>query len=110
VSDTKDFLESSWWNDLQLAHQQGLVVSGTAKVRKIDPQALIAILLSADAGASKKISFVSGNTGPETFIISKKSSHFSMRFNSGPRSVIGLKSGRTTQSLLNTLREWVSLG
>jgi hypothetical protein len=110
VSDTKDFLESSWWNDLQLAHQQGLVVSGTAKVREIDPQALIAILLPADAGASKKKAFVFDNTGLETFVISKTSKHFSAQFNSGPRSVIGLKSGRTTQSLLNTLREWVSLG
>ena len=110
VSDAKEFLESSWWKDLQLAHQQGLVVSGAAKVREIDPQALIVILLSADAGASTKSAFVYGNTGLETYIISNLSERFSVQFNCGPRSVIGLKSGRSTQSLLNTLRKGVSLG
>jgi len=110
VSDTKNFLESSWWKDLQLAHQQGLVVSGSAKVREIDHQALIAILLSFDAGARIKQAFVFINNPLETYIIGKSSKQLSMHFNSGPRSVIGLKSGRMTQSLLKTLREGVSLG
>ena len=110
ISDTKDFLAKSWWRDLRLAHQQGLVISGSTKVREFDPNALIAILLSSDAGPATTKAFEASNTGIETFVINKTSAQLSEQFNSGSRSVVGLMSGRTTQSLLNTLRGGVSLG
>jgi len=96
--------------DLQLAHQQGLVITGSTKVQEFEPRAFIAILLSADVGPSTKKVFEASNSGLETFVINKTSKQLSKQFNSGPRSVVGLMSGRTTQSLLNTLREGVSLG
>ena len=110
LSDAKNFLESIWMKDLQLAHQQGLVITGSTKVQEFEPRAFIAILLSADVGPSTKKVFEASNSGLETFVINKTSKQLSKQFNSGPRSVVGLMSGRTTQSLLNTLRERVSLG
>jgi len=110
LADAKKFLETRWWEDLSRAHQQGLTISGNATVEQFDRKPLIAILLTSDAGVLIKKRYQERNIAPETFIIEKTSRQLAAQFNSGPRSVVGLMSGRTTQSLLTTLREGASVG
>jgi len=94
---------------LQQAHRQGLLIVGTKKTIDL-VEKLSAICLSQNAGTQTRDRFVSGNWPDKTFILPLSSGQIGALFARGPRTVVGIRSGRTTQSLLEGLRMWDSLG
>ena len=94
---------------LQQAHRQGLLIVGTKKTIDL-VEKLPAICLSQNAGTQTRDRFVSGNWPDKTFILPLSSGQIGALFARGPRTVVGIRSGRTTQSLLEGLRMWDSLG
>ena len=71
---------------------------------------LLAILLTADAGSGVSTEVTHSKSGISTYIIEANKAQIGHLLRTGPRSVLGLRSGRTTQSLIDSLQGWVSVG
>ena len=92
------------------AHKSGLIVLGSHQVRNCGKQNLLAIVFSKDAGTGTKAQISEIHNGVESFIFPNKSEEIGRLLRRGPRSVLALRHSRKTQSLIDTLRAWDSLG
>ena len=94
---------------LQRAYRDGQLIIGAQNT--IDSgKKVSAICLSLDAGTQTKDRISSTNCRDRTFILPISSHQTGALFARGPRTVLGIRSGRTTQSLLDSLQRWDSLG
>ena len=94
---------------LRQAHRSGLVVSGRSQVIEQSDH-LLAILLTADAGSGVSAEVTHSKSCISTYVIEANKTQIGHLLRTGPRSVLGLRSGRTTQSLIDSLQGWVSVG
>jgi hypothetical protein len=85
------------------------VVSGHAQViNHLKTHAVI--LLPEDAGSEIKIKMSKRNNPGLTLVIPISKAQVGEILNASPRSVLGLAPGCSTQSLIDSLQGWCSLG
>ena len=90
--------------------KSGLIIDGSHDVKNCDKQKLLAIMFSSDCGRSTRTQISEFHSGVSTFIFPYRSSEIGQLIDRGPRSVLALRPSRRTQSLIDTLRGWDSVG
>jgi len=95
---------------LQKAAKSGVIVHGSHRVSLSLSENISAILFSADAGTEIRSHIGDKKNKVKTYIIPLSSIEIGVLLGRGPRSVLALMPGRKTQSLIETLRGWHSLG
>jgi predicted RNA-binding protein YlxR (DUF448 family) len=91
------------------AHRSGQVITGREQVIDQLP-ALIGVLFSEDAGEGSRAKVSNSNSPPLRLTIPLNTAQIGQLLRCGPRSVLGLRPGRMTQSLLTSLQGWDRLG
>ena len=91
------------------AHREGLLVLGPSKTIQVSDH-LAAILVSANGEPNTRTQLASRFYPGRTFIFPLSSTQIGDLLARGPRSMVGIRPGRTTQSLLDGLRMWHSVG
>jgi hypothetical protein len=97
-------------NALQDAAKSGVIVHGSQRVANCLAENITTILFSANAGAEIRSRIGDKKNKVQTYIIPLSSAEIGVLLGRGPRSVLALRPGRRTQSLIETLRGWDSLG
>ena len=92
------------------ASRSGLIVHGSHRVRKSQKQNLCVILFSNDCGDATRSQIRELNNKVSNCIFPLSSTEIGRLIGRGPRSVLALQASRKTQSLIDTLRGWASLG
>lgn len=97
-----DQLRQSW--------RAGLIVEGSRRVMNCMDEELIFILMADDAGKQIRQRVDKNNSAISSLVIPMSMAEIGQLLGRGPRTVLGLRPGRKTQSLIETLRGWYSLG
>jgi ribosomal protein L7Ae-like RNA K-turn-binding protein len=104
------YFSDSIINALQEAAKCGVIVHGSQRVSNSLTENITAILFSANAGEEIRRRIGDKKNKVTTYIIPLSSAEIGTLLGRGPRSVLALRPGRKTQSLIETLRGWDSLG
>ena len=96
--------------ELVHAHESGLIVHGSRKVRACMQQNIAAIVFSDNVGSSTMAQISEIHNSVKTYIFPANSIELGKLIHRGPRSVLALQHSRKTQSLIHTLRVGCSLG
>jgi len=91
------------------AHREGLLALGPSKTIQVADH-LAAVLVAANENTHTWAQFSARFYTVKTFTFPISSAQIGDLLARGPRSVVGIRPGRTTQSLLDGLRMWHSVG
>jgi ribosomal protein L30E len=97
-------------NALKEAAKSGVIVHGSQQVSISLNENIAAILFADNAGTQIRSLRDHKKNKVRTYIIPHSSAEIGALLGRGPRSVLALRPGRKTQSLIETLRGWHSLG
>lgn len=102
----RSWLFSGFLDRLWQAQRHGLLI------HPVDPSSkeLAAVVFSEDAPAPLSQAFVDMNNEGSTFIIPISSANLGAKLGRNACTALGIKPGRSTQSLLRSLRGWHSVG
>jgi len=92
------------------ASKSGLIVHGSHRVKKEVKQNLCVILFSTDSGTATRTQIEELYKQVQSWTFPLSSREIGRLIGRGPRSVLALQPSRRTQSLIDSLRGWVSLG
>ena len=92
------------------ARKSGLIIEGSHRFRNSDKQKVVGIILSSDIGCTTRAQITEKYNQVPTFIFPQNSLEIGRLMRRGPRSVLGLRPSRKTQSLIDSLRGWDSVG
>jgi len=106
----QQYLRSQVAVQLQYAWRSGVIVHGSQRVMNCLNENISAVFFAADAGAEIKARTLKKNSSISNYIIPLSCAEIGTLLRRGPRSVLALRPGRKTQSLIETLRGWDSLG
>ncbi len=95
---------------LESAARDGMIVHGSQRVSIRLNENIEAIFYAADAGTGIRNRIADKLNVVSTYTIPFSRAEIGTLLGRGPRSVLALRPGRKTQSLLQTLRMWHSLG
>ena len=105
----KHFAETAK-KQLNGARKSGLIINGSLAVRNCAKQKRLVILFSSDCGASTRSQISKFHSEVLNYVFPYTSSEIGQLIDRGPRSVLALRPSRKTQSLIDTLRGWASVG
>jgi len=105
-----EFLRDSARRTLLSARKSGLIVDGSHRVKKCLQQNISAIVFAMDAGDTTRTQIEQIHNPVESLIFPATSREIGLLLSRGRRSVLALRPSRKTQSLIDTLRGWHSLG
>jgi ribosomal protein L7Ae-like RNA K-turn-binding protein len=114
VSDTLSLEVQAWHasrikNLIQQANRDGRILSGKNKtILGLDH--LSVVLLAQDIGTQTKALNADAISSVTTLTLPFTSRTIGDLLGKGPRSLLGIRPGRGTQSLIDGLRRWPSLG
>jgi len=91
------------------AHREGLLALGPSKTIQVSDH-LAAVLVSVNKNPDTRAQFPTRIYPVKTFTLPLSPTQIGDLLARGPRSMVGIRPGRTTQSLLDGLRMWHSLG
>ena len=106
----RDHLEMQANQQFCFAMRSGAIIHGSHSVKKCQTEKICMLLFSSDAGKKTVTEFQATHNRIESMVIKTSSNDIGKLLGRGPRSVLALRHSRTTQSLIDTLRAWHSLG
>ena len=106
----QNHLKEAASQQLIMAMRCGAIIMGSHRVKNSETENIGLLLFSWDAGTQTISETLEAHRGAKSLTIGLSSNDLGYLLRRGPRSVLALRHSRRTQSLIDTLRAWDSLG